>query len=123
MTGKPLYVQYIRVVKLDYTVFKLIRVIGRKLLPEFKRTLILNHSPNIIDKDLVKLDFIRNFKKKPILKKPFLSIGEILRAKLLPEELDIRIVRRCFITLLIHKYIHARARCPHLSKSFLTNGI
>ena len=105
MTEKPLYVQYITVVKLDYTVFKLIRVIGRKLLPELIRALILNHSPNIIDKDLVKLDFIRNFKKKPILKKIFLSIGEILRAKLLPEGLDIRIVRRCFITLLIHIYM------------------
>ena len=104
MTGKPLYVQYITVVKLDYTVFKLIRVlIGRKLLPELIRALILNHSPNIIDKDLVKLDFIRNLKKKKQFKnKLFLSIGEILRAKLLPEELDIRIVRRCFITLLIH---------------------
>ena len=104
MTEKPLYVQYITVVKLVYTVFKLIRIIGRKLLPEFKRTLILNHSPNIIDKDLVKLDFIRNLKKKNqfLKKKPFLSIGEILRAKLLPEELDIRILRRCFITLLIH---------------------
>ena len=107
MTGKPLYVQYITVVKLDYTVFKLIRIIGRKLLPEFKRTHILIHSPNIIDKDLVKLDFIRNLKKKNqfFKKKPFLSIGEILRAKLLPEELNIRIVRRCFITLLIHIYM------------------
>ena len=71
MTGKPLYVQYITVVKLDYTVFKFIRVIGRKLLPELIRALILIHSPNIIDKDLVKLDFIRNSKINTNLKKNF----------------------------------------------------